>query len=388
MEEDEFARRFAAIFTLVNVALLLYVFAFPLQDLLYVFTVQDGTSAYTAYTFAWWTIFLWVIFNFLMPVMLMGAITAYKSAVRVDFHSMTTVFTIVINALGAIVLSFIYFAWINTSYSGNFPFNDYRWCCVYFIAHPELCPNTGPCVPAITDGMLSTNREFTMIWIFSIVLFFISLLHLGVNKLLRDVNAVGQPHGKAKEGAVMGGMVAFVYLVVFCYYFAWPILDTIYVNGYPVFAIPPSPGPFLSNLFGVQWSFVYLQVLNIIPPFVFMVALIMEKSTFLTSTHYWLTIAVSITTFISFLVFLGILIFDCNYSWSGGSICNSDLWCCKYFANAPLLCPNVGVCPGDIRLLPSGQFQQHLVFSLVFSVFALIQIWLNYRMRRYGVFSN
>jgi hypothetical protein len=388
-DEDKFVRRLGIAFVFVNVALLLYVLAFPVQDLLYKFTVADGSTAYTAYSFAWWILFLFVIFNFAAPVMLMGAITAYDSAVRIDLHSMTTVFAIVINAFVALVLIFVYLAWTNTSYSGGFPFNDYRWCCVYYLARPELCANTAPCVPAVTNDMLSVNREFTMLWIFSGVLLLVTILHLGVNKLLRDSGAVGEAsEARVEEGKLMGIITVFVYVAVFCYYFAWPVLDTLYVNGYPVFAVPPSPGPYLSNLYGVQWTFVYFGVLNIIPPFVFMVALVWRKSYALTSADYWFTIAVSLFSIASFIVFLGILIFGCNVSWSGGSICNSDLWCCKYFDSAPTLCANVGPCPSDTPgLLPNAQFQQHLVFSLIFSVLGLVKIWLNFRMRRYGVFQ-
>lgn len=386
MDESELARRWGIVFVFVNVGLLLYVFAFPVQNLIYRYTISDGSSVYNAYSFAWWILFLFVIFNFALPVMLMGAITAYKSAVRIDLHSMATIFTVVINVFGALFLGFVYLAWTNSSYSGGFPFNDYRWPCVYFMAQPDQSPNTGPCIPAVTNDQLAVNGEYTMLWIFALVLLLVSLLHLGINKFLRDADAV-ENTGKAQEGKIMGIIAALAYLAVFCYYFAWPVLDTMYVNGYPLFAVPPSPGPFVSDLYGLQWTFVYFLVLNIIPPLAFMLAVAWGRSYFLTSAQFWLNIAVSLFNIASFLVFLGILIFNCNAAWSAGSICNSDLWCCRYFDSAPDLCANVGPCPSDPSLYPSGQFQQHLVFALIFSVLGLVQIWMHYRMQRYGVFQ-
>lgn len=360
---QEFVRRYSLAFCFVNVGLLLYVFAFPLLNL-----------PFYSFNFVWWGLFIWSICNFFLPVILAGAIVGYENPSRIDFHSISTVFTCVINVIGGLLLTFVYFTFINTSFSGNFPFNDPLYRCVY----------PGPCTPNVTDAMLSPTHDFYMLWIFSLVLFFVSLLHLGINRLLRTSGAVVNEEEKRHEGKVLGLFAAFIYAIVFCYWAAFPLLDTIFVHGYPLFAIPPSPGPYYSDVANYQWWFVWLLTTNLIPPIVFVMVILLEKSTFFTSAHYWLSVLVSLLSGIAFVVFLGILIFDCNYSWSGGSICNSALWCCKYFANAPDLCPNVTPCDGN--RMPSAAFLQHLVLSLIFSIFALGQIWISFRMQKYRVF--
>lgn len=373
----EFIRRYSLGFAVVNIGLLCYLFAFPLLDLQYNFE---------SYNFAWWSLFVFIIFNLILPLLLAAVVAGHENPARTDLHSMWTVFTVVVNAVTLIFLSFIYFVFVNTSYSGDWPFNDDKWCCKYYMAHPELCFNVVPCTPVPTS--LSPNYMFTMFWIFSLVLLFVSLLHLGVNQLLRKSGAVAYPDANASEGRILGLVVAFVYALVFVYWAAWPLWDTQFIQGYPLMGIPPGPGPYWSTIGNFQWWFIWLIALNIIPPIVFVMAIAWQKrSHIITNAHYWLSLAVSIAGIMTFLVCLGILIFNCNYSWSGLSICNSDLYCCHHYPSNPALCPNVGPCPGDAFLYPNGEFTQHLVFSLVFSILSLIQVWINFRMQRYGVFA-
>lgn len=381
----EFTRRFSLAFAAGNLGLLCYLFAFPLYDLIYYRTVSTGASVFYAYGFAWWTLFVFVLFNLILPLLLGAVIAGHENPARTDLHSMWTVFTVVVNAVVLIFLSFVYFIFINTSYSGDWPFNDPKWCCSFYTVRPDLCANVGPCSPV--PASLAADYTFTTMWIFSLILFFVSLLHLGVNRLLRTSGAVAYPDENASEGRLLGIAVAYIYAGLFVYWAAWPLWDTVFAHGYPLMGIPPGPGPFWNELGRFQWWFIWLLAGNVIPPILYLMAAAMKRrSHFVTAAHFWLSLLVSIASLMTFVVCLGILAFNCNYSWSGGSVCNSELYCCIHYPNNPNLCPNVGPCPGSVFLYPNAQFSQHIVFSLIFCVMSLIEVWLNFRMRAYGVF--
>lgn len=378
-------RIFATGFVLVTSVLVFYVTGFPICDLLYSWTVASGQTAETAYSFVWWILYLFVVVNVVHPALLMGVIAGYKNPVRIDLHTIFTIFTIIINALVFVALTIFIFVLVDTSYSGGFPFNDYRWCCVFWGTHPELCPNSGPCVPPLVHADLHQNGEFTILWAFSIVFLFVSIFHLGINELLRVTGAVVPPGNKSEEGTLMGLLVSAIYVGIFAYWAAFPLLDTLYLDGYPLMGIPPSPGAFVSTLYDWQWWFIWFLLSNVIPPIVFFMVVLLPPSVLATRTHFWLTVVVSVASALTFLVLLGILFADCNWAWAGRSICADYKWCCVHFGSAPDICPNVGPCTAD--LFPNGEFIQHVVFALIFSAFALVQLWLNFRMRKYGVFE-
>lgn len=369
-----FVRTYTFVFAFVHVGILIYVTAFPFFNLPF----------YNELNFVWWALLFWIACNLFLPIILSAAIVGYENPSRIDFHSIFTVLTILVNIIAGIILTFVYAAFINTSFSGKFPFNDPKYCCVYFNRYPEICTNTVPCNPNVTNSMLSPTGGFYMLWIFSLVFFIVSLLHLGINRLLRVSGGVVSEEGKRHEGRVLGIFAAFIYAGVFCYWAAFPLLDTVFTHGYPLFAIPPSPGPYYSDVGNYQWWFLWLLSTNLIPPIVFVMVITLKKSKFTTLAHYWLSVLVSILSSITFIVFLGILVFDCNYNWSAGSICNSARWCCQFFANAPNFCPNVTPCQGS--RIPDAAFLQNLVLSLVFSLLSLGQVWINFRMQKYSVF--
>jgi len=127
---------------------------------------------------------------------------------------------------------------------------------------------------------------------------------------------------------------------------------------------------------------------NLLPPFLFMLAVMIPSSQFLPWLHFWITVIVIIASFVSFVVLGGIWIFDCNLLGGTASICADYRWCCVNYASAPEYCPNVGPCPGitSSDLSANGEFLQHFGFSIAFWVLGGIALWLNFRMRKYGVF--
>lgn len=378
-------RYFVSIFIGFHTLVYLVPLVWVVPQLVYQYPVAPGVSTNLTYTLAWWCVAVWVGVNYLLIVILSGAMVERESLPRIDVHLIATVVAVVVNVLAVVLCTVCYFFYMNTSYSGNFPFNDYLWCCVYQIDHPELCPNSITCSP---EPSLSANTEFVVLWIFSGVLLLITLVHLGINRLVIISGAAGSGGASESGGRFMGLVVSFVYQLLFAYWAAWPLFDTIYIHGYPLLGIPPGPGPLASIQYGWQWWFMWLMVFNYLPGLAYTAALQLKKSHLVTAVHFWTSLLVGFVTSVVFLVLLGILIFDCNYGWTGGSICNDYRWCCQYFAGAVDICGNVTPCIGGaVNLYPNGEFVQHVVFSLIFVFMATVEVWLNYRMIKYGIFQ-
>jgi hypothetical protein len=373
------------VFGLAHILTVCIFFSITIFNVIYIYPVASGDSANLLYTFAWWGIFVFVIINYIYPLLLLTIIVDEQNQSRVDIHSIVTTLYLCINFIVLIGCTVTYFLYSNTSYSGNFPFNDPRWCCSFYIEAPTLCPNTVPCLP-VANPPLYQGYELIVIWIFSGVFIILGFIHLGLNRLLRISGCISPP--SPAEGRLMGIVVSVIYAGLFSYFIAWPLFDLQYLNGYPTLSIPPGPGTFVSTLYGWQWVLVCITVLvNCVPPVVSLACFISEvKSYSITSFHYWTNLICGIVTGAMWLIFIGIWLFDCNWWWwDSESICRSDLWCCVYFATNYNICGNVTPCNAILRA--NDQFVQLVVFSGIFSCLAFVLVWLNLRMIKYGLFQ-
>lgn len=366
-------------FSCAHLLLVALVYAIPVHDLIYQYQIYNGGSAYIAYTFGWWILFVFIVVNYLLPLLLLGVMGSYS---KLDVHSIFTVLALVVNTL-VVILGFVcYFFLMNTSYSGWLPFNDPRWCCLYNVDHPELCANVDSC-----QASLAAGGVFVALWVLAAFLLVGSFVHLVMNRLIRISGMVRPP--KKMEGLILGTSVSMIGLLAFAYWCAFPLQDTMYVYGYPTLGIPPGPGIFVKmREVTFQWWFVWLLVGNLFPPLAYLGAVALEsKSKLVKEVHFWICLAVSIVSVVSLLVFLGIWIGWCNYGWSAGSICNDPRWCCVFFGSNYDVCGNVTPCTDSISLSANAQFIQHVVFSALFTFLASVQVWLNYRMKAYGVWE-
>lgn len=377
-------KTFLLVFAFIHVGILAYYFAWPVWDTQYNRIVSTGQTAYNVYSFIWWFIFVFIIFNIILVSLLFAVLADSKQKSRADLHFIFTIITLVINSLFVVLCVIYYFFFINKSYTGNLPFNDPRWCCYYFTSNADQCYNNAPC-PFTPD--LMPNYEFILHWIFAGVFTAITLLHLGINRLFVMARIVREK-GTQSEGKTLGISVAIIYTGLYAYWAAFPLWNTVYIYGYPLLAIPPSPGPFYSSRYSYQWWFVWMLASNIAPPLLFLIAANFRKSTLASSAFYWLNVLVVIASTASLLCFVYVWIFDCNYGWSSNSICNDYRYCCEQFANAPSICPNTTPCPpGNVRLYPNPDFIQHLIFALIFTLLASVMSWIYYRMRKYKVIT-
>jgi hypothetical protein len=272
---------------------------------------------------------------------------------------------------------------MNTSYSGGFPFNDPHWCCIFFSVNQGLCPNTNLCTT--TPTALYANPQFVTLWVFSGIFFLGSIAHLAIYKLIVKEGNV-EPITK-EEVHRFCYVFAFVTIGVFAYWAAFPLFDMQFIYGYPTMGVPPGPGDFQSYRYGFwQWWFVWLLITNIGPPMILIGSLSFEKNIYIPFFHFWANLFTGIITSVCFFVFLGILLFDCNVGWSGGSICNSPLWCCWYFSGSYDICGNVTPCASNPFLYPSSEFVQTIIISLALAFLAYANLWLNEKLIKYEVF--
>jgi hypothetical protein len=369
-------RIFALIFTLLSALFFALWVAIPLVN----------TSG-PAYNVPWAMLFSFGVTNFLLISLAMATVADPDNPMRVDLHQILSLLALVVNILFVIACVLLYYTWINASFAGTEQFNDYReWCCSYYVDHPDICPNLGPCQNA--SGVLTANREYYVHLIAGCVGIFVAFFNLGINRMLRISGVAPPATGRVVEGVVFGVVFTGLIFVAFCYWAAWPLLNTLYIHGYPTLAIPPSPGTFESYRYNFSWWCVWMLVSNVAPPFLFMAAIIVETNRSAQETHFWMSIIAELLSFTSFAGLLFIWLTNCNWSWSAGSLCASYQWCCDNYPNAIHICANVGPCPTSPTLYPNAEFVQHLIFAGVFSVVDLIWIWLNFRMRKYNVFFS
>lgn len=374
----------AVVFYVVCMAALLLWACVPLLNTVYAWKLGMVDIKYRA---SWVFIFL-IALNLALPYLGLLVLARPQSSARSDLYFIFSILMLFVNIAVVGALLFYWLFYTNVVYSGYEPFNDYRWCCVFYLDRPELCLNTGPCVPAVASTDLSVNAEFIWHWVSAGVFFVFAIWHYAINRLFRITGVVHNTENAKREGLLLGCIFMILNFAVFLYWAAFPLLNTLYLNGYPRFAVPPSPNNFESTLYGYQWWMVWLLVLNIFPIAIFLYAMASNKSFFGPWLHYWTAVIVIIIALIVTLVLGGIWIFDCNWSHSGRSLCRDYRWCCNYFSSAPTLCGNVTPCPGTINLSINDEFLQHFIFSIVFWVLTGIQVWLNIRMRKYGVFYS
>jgi hypothetical protein len=375
---------------IVLVVWLLYAILFtalivgPVMDLQY--GGLDSTNVYysSLYGWVWWPVALLIGFNYVSLFILLSILMDPNNPARVDIHQIVNLITLVLNILlFALVWLFYYFIYINTSFSGGEPLNSDVWCCRYY---PTRCPNTIACTPE--PAQLSPSYQFTAIWIITILMSLFTALMTVANRWLRRSGAVAPPSKGSREGYVLGLFYIFLVGALYTYWVAWPLFDTIHTNGYPTMGVPPSsPGTYKSHLYNYLWVQLMIISFNLIPLLAFGAALI-AKGIFV-DLHMWSQIIMSLANVIVFMILLISMIpyvGYCNSAGSGGSICNDYQWCGKYFADAIDYCANIMPITGIGWLLPNGEYVQHLLLSLLFSVTSGYGIWTNYRMKAYGIF--
>lgn len=395
-----YARILVTAFCVVNLLLLSYWVAWPLLDTLWEWPNYTGASVdNTLYRWSWW-ILAFMTLNLLPPLLLMGSIAEPLQISRADFHWVVTFIVGLLTLVAVLtIFPFYYLFNMNTVWSGREPFNDPNWCCVFSADRPELCPNLpgSDCIPTplTSSADLHISSLFRQHLAFGVTFLVLLIGHIGFNRYIRSQQVLVKGGETAQEGRILGLIYALLFTGLYAWWVAWPLLDTIYLNGYPQIAIPPGPGPYISYLYDWQWWLTtFPMTLTILSPALFMAALANTEVSAAGFFHYWVSVVIAIGLIISSLSFVGIYFFWCNngpfwFSWylTPNSICNSYEWCCENWPTFPPQCANVGPCADSpVTLFPNPEFTTNLVVSLLFNAGCFIGWWLNIRMQQYGAF--
>lgn len=334
----------------------------------------------------WWIILV-LAGNGLLAYTLLASVAKPTSVARIDIHIILSWLFFVLDAAVLVGIVLILLFYNNTGFSGASPFNDYRWCCVFF--GNAYCANTGPCVPPVSGpSELSINSEFSMHIAVAIAQFVLVLGHMGANRLMRTSGVIRVTKDRAKEGRYLVVGYILLFLLAFALWVGLVLLNTTHVHGYPRFPIPLSPNTFESTRYSLQYWTVAALMLNAVPLYLFAVALACNQRRFSGIAYLWSAVLMAIVSLVIgiILLFAGPL-GNCNLSFTGGSLCNDYEWCCEYFASSPELCPNVTPCPvaPTLSFWGNTEYVMHIVTAFVFAVVHAIGIWLQFRAKRYGV---
>lgn len=391
IEDDIYRTKLGAIALSIGSIILFVMWAtFPLYNTNYISNVSgaDNLLLDTRYGLAWITVVM-MIGNVLLPYLLLGVLIKNNSMIVADLHVVVTWIMFILNILSAIGLFIFFLIGTNSLWSGQFglPFNDLKWCCVYHLDMPSLCPNTIACDPAVSATELVTSAIFDGHWVFSVVFFILVLMHMMLNRLLRTTGTITiNWKSITSEGKLLGVIYAFIFACIFVYWTTIPLYNTNVLHGYPRFDTPDSPNNFESWRYGWQYFSISTLVLNILPILTFLGAIMSNRSKIMPTVYWFTSIIVGLLDFLVVAFLVGVWIFNCNYPTSGGSICNDYQWCWKFFADAYTLCPNISGL--TVGLTPNIEFIQHMIYGFVFLIMNMVGIWLQQRMKVYKVFFN
>ena len=195
-----------------------------------------------------------------------------------------------------------------------------------------------------------------------------------------DIDAVYKR--RANSNRLFATVVLLLNMGVIVYYFGVVWLNTLIVNGYPRQGSPPGPNEFWSNMWSVQFFFLYIMILNILPPiFLGLWAASRKDGALLGFQFSFSLVALLTNAVVAVYLFVEFLI-NCNRGSSGLSACNDYRWCGYPDNWDSLQCANTGPFDPPVSgLVINGEWQQHMIFTAVFFVLSVINIFVPTTMR-------
>ena len=195
------------------------------------------------------------------------------------------------------------------------------------------------------------------------------------------------------EGIVLC-MVWVLITVGLSIFFGITLLNWQVDHGYPRFAAGGTPpNNFESNLYQVQWVFIMLVNINLLPPILLAWAIMSLSRVPAADLHYFTSVFAILVSFVVFLAMAWWWCAFCNGTNGALSLCKDPRWCCLE-ANrvaAPDYCSITVPCvPGvDTKGELSANTQWQTVFWLCLGwVFVnIVHLALNSRMRYWGAWS-
>jgi hypothetical protein len=223
--------------------------------------------------FTWYLVFLPMV-NGLIPIICAWVLAQPNSVFRADFHLLALIVTLVINVfcfVGSLALALLVCSTVNGA--GCTACNPVSFCCSYATSLPGECPSLNPCVPGAPSQPGWSAEWSQHVWItFSFI--FLLLFQWAENSNIRVTGLVKADENR-EESTIISLIILMGSAIAFYWFQAFVLANLSFINGYPALTTL-APGPFISNLYGLQWVAVYLLNANFIPILLLIAALFNE----------------------------------------------------------------------------------------------------------------
>jgi len=165
------------------------------------------------------------------------------------------------------------------------------------------------------------------------------------------------------------------------YWTAFPLINTIYIHGYP-----RNFEHFQSSRYLWDWWFVWVQGLNWFLPLLMAMSMTNRSLDPIAKVHRFFATMGMVSNAIVFIALTILWVGFCNTGYSAiYSACNDYHWC-EYYANT-VWCPN-GAATFTDSLYRNSEATQTWAFSLVFGVFSIWYYTINDDLKGYGIFYS
>lgn len=202
---------------------------------------------------------------------------------------------------------------------------------------------------------------------------------------------------RAFESLIIITLFSFFCILLMTFYVGIYWLNFNMIHGYPAIAVPPSPGPFVSQRYTFMYFCVYLLGINFIPPIALMIAGNIPTKISGIFFHQMTTILAFIINIFSGLSLLLLYWWFCNGAGATMSVLANDVsWCCiqKHYAENPVICPisMSGCIAGSImtkaELTAAFGYVLSMVVALVFFVLSVVHLQLNGSLGTWGTWRT
>lgn len=200
---------------------------------------------------------------------------------------------------------------------------------------------------------------------------------------------------RAFEGLVIITLFSFFCILLMTIYVGIAWLNFNMIFGYPAIAVPPSPGPFVSQRYTFMYFMVVLLGVNFLPPIALMIAGNIPDKISGIFFHQIMTILAFVINIISGLFLVILYWWFCNGAGATMSVLANDVsWCCVHFAANPIICPiaMTGCIAGSpttrAELMLPLEYMLSMIAALIFFILTWGHLQINGSFGTWGLWRN
>lgn len=294
-------RNTTVILAWASAVLFYYWLAFPAVNTPFVNMGPRGIPVDHTYFLTWWAVFP-LLFNGLLPLLMLWVAAQPNSLLRTDVHLLAVVLATIGNVVSFLAILLIGWFWCNTVISGAATgCNAVEYCCAFATSVTSECPSLVPCSGGTPDPLPWFDYWTQHLWL-AVAFAILAVFGWAVNYDLR-VSGVASAVN-TREARVLAALVLMGTSVLFYWFVGFVVPNVKFPHGHLVFDIPPSPGPFTSAyLYSAQWVAVYLLHANFLPIVLLALALIFYRTGLAAAVH------LRFTAYIVAVINIGVLLY-------------------------------------------------------------------------------